>query len=308
MTQTAKRIAPGAYQALRDALPVIFWYRRPFKNFLHASLRDHTELLTGLDFDQVKRDVADALVDQLITHEQRYRDVTLELMMQIAGFERFPDLEALADASVRVAHAQAAVAELRRWTGAYSRELSEIAQEASRIAASRQKADVLRKFRDDIEGLRQEFLRLHAVADSIARGSEFETFLGSLFVLFDMEPRLKYSLEHEQIDGSFSFDTDDYIVEARWRAKPSGREHADVFAKKVERKGKNALGLFVSVNGFTSDTLETYSEATPFMVMDGLDLMAVLEQRVRLDDLLRRKKRHANETGHCYYAAAEIGV
>jgi hypothetical protein len=301
---TAKRIAPGAYQALRDALPVVFWYRRPFRNFLHASLRDYPELLGGLDFDQVKRDVADLLVDRLMSQEQRYRDVTLELMMQIAGFERFPDLEALADAAVRVAQAQAAVGELKRWTGTYSRELAEIVQESARLAAARQQSEALRKFSDDIERLHHEFLRLHATSDPRARGQEFEGFLGELFGLFDMEPRLKYSLGHEQIDGSFSFDTDDYIVEARWRADPTGREHADVFARKVQRKGKNALGLFVSVNGFTSDTLETYSEATPFMVMDGVDLIAVLEQRVRLDDLLRRKKRHANETGHCYFAAS----
>ncbi len=145
---------------------------------------------------------------------------------------------------------------------------------------------------------------MYLMPDPARRGLEFEGFLTELLALFDMEPRLQYSLTHEQIDGSFSFDTDDYIVEARWRAEPSGRDAADVFAKKVQRKGKNALGLFVSVNGFTSDTLATYSEATPFMVMDGLDLIAVLEQRVRLDDLLRRKKRHANETGHCYFGAS----
>jgi hypothetical protein len=304
MAHTAKRIAPGAYQALRDALPVVFWYRRPFKNFLHASLRENRELLVGLDFDDIKRIVADSLVDRLMADEQRYRDITLALMVQIAEFERFPDLEALVDAAFRIAQARAAVAELRRWTGKYSEELSGIAQEAARLAAARQQIEVLRRFSDDVERLRQEFLRLHAMRDPRARGGEFEGFLAELFGLFDMEPRLQYSLEHEQIDGSFSFDTDDYIVEARWRAEPCSRDHADVFAKKVQRKGKNALGLFVSVNGFTSDTLETYSEATPFMVMDGLDLMAVLEQRVRLDDLLRRKKRHANETGHCYFGAS----
>ena len=43
--------------------------------------------------------------------------------------------------------------------------------------------------------------------------------------------------------GSFTFDTDDYIVEARWRADPTDRGDGDIFAKKVERKGKNAVGL-----------------------------------------------------------------
>jgi len=40
------------------------------------------------------------------------------------------------------------------------------------------------------------------------------------------------------------------------------------------------------------------------MTIDGPDLMAVLERRVRLDDLLRSKKRYANETGSCYFPAS----
>jgi hypothetical protein len=66
----------------------------------------------------------------------------------------------------------------------------------------------------------------------------FEVLLTELFLLFDMEPRLSYNLPHEQIDGSLSFDTDDYIVEARWRQQPTGREHLDVFRRKSsERAG-----------------------------------------------------------------------
>ena len=152
-----------------------------------------------------------------------------------------------------------------------------------------------------------EFLALHASEDSPQeRGRRFERFLTSLFELFDLEPRLAYSLEAEQIDGSVTFDTDDYIVEARWTQAAVQREDADVFASKVRRKGKNALGLFVSVSGFTRGALETYSEATPFMAMDGVDLMAVLAQQIRLDDLLRRKKRHANETGECFLPVSRI--
>jgi Restriction endonuclease len=137
-------------------------------------------------------------------------------------------------------------------------------------------------------------------------GLDFQDFLDKLFTLFDMEPRLAYNLEHEQIDGSVSSDTDDYIIEARWWKGRVGRNDADVFDKKVDRKGKNALGIFVSMNGFSEGALETYSEETSFLAIDGADLMCVLDQRVRLDDLLRRKKRHANETGHCYFAATRM--
>jgi hypothetical protein len=80
---------------------------------------------------------------------------------------------------------------------------------------------------------------------------------------------------------------------------------ADAFAAKVRRKGKNALGLFVAVNGLSSAALATYHESTPFITMDGGDIYLVLDGRVRLDDLLRAKRRRANETGSCYLSAQE---
>jgi hypothetical protein len=80
----------------------------------------------------------------------------------------------------------------------------------------------------------------------------------------------------------------------------------DVFATKIERKGKNALGLFVSVNGFSSDALAQYNSRTPFITLDGSDFYMILEERIRLDDLLRRKKRHANETGDCFFPASQM--
>jgi hypothetical protein len=121
-----------------------------------------------------------------------------------------------------------------------------------------------------------------------------------------LEPRLAYKIALEQIDGSFSFDTDDYILESRWRAESASRGDADIFAAKVRSKGKNALGLFVSVNGFKSTFLERFKESTPFITMEGGDLYAVLDNRIRLDDLLRAKKRHANETGSCYLPISHI--
>ena len=127
--------------------------------------------------------------------------------------------------------------------------------------------------------------------------------LTDLFVLFDIQPRLSYNIDREQIDGALSFDTDDYIVEARWRKQKSSRADGDILAAKVRRRGKNALGLFISVAGFSDDLLAAYSEGTPFLALTGDDLYMVLDGRVRLDDLLRAKKRHANETGHCYLAA-----
>jgi hypothetical protein len=303
---TVKRIAPGAYQALRDALPVVFWYKSPFESYLRMALRDHPALLAGLDFRDVKRYVAAEVVHRLASDEDRYQQAALQLMTEVASMERFPDLEKLDDAELRVADARRAVAELRRWTDQYSSAISEQERrEAERVAAAQQ-TEATRRFADEVEGLRRRFMELFLMADAHQRGYAFEDLLNRLFGLFDLEPRVGYKLDHEQIDGSLSFDTDDYILEARWRKEQASPADADRFAKKVERKGRNALGLFISVNGFTSGVFADYGHSTPFLAMDGEDLMYVLEQRVRFDDLLRRKKRHANETGHCFFPAREM--
>jgi hypothetical protein len=284
----------------------VFWYKRPFESYLRMALRDHPRLLVGLNFRDVKRYVADELVDRLAQGEDRYQHATLQLMTAVASMGRFPDLEKLEDGPLRIAEAQKAVAELRRWTEQYSNAITEQERVAAEREAAAQQAEATRKFADEVEALRQRFMEMFAMADPHQRGYAFQDFLDKLFVLFDMEPRVGYSLPQEQIDGSLSFDTDDYIVEARWRKESADPGDADRFAAKVRRKGKNALGLFVSVNGFTSGVFTDYGHSTPFLAMDGADLMLVLEQRVRLDDLLRRKKRFANETGHCYFPARQM--
>ncbi|SRR6266540_3683647 len=302
----AKRIAPGAYQALREALASSFWYKRNFETFLRMALRDHSELLAGLNFGDPKRWVAHELVDRLAERESAYQPVTLQLMTEVASIRTFPDLESLADADVRVPEARKAVAELRRWTQQYSDAITERERAEAELAAVVQQAETARRFSEELEALRQRFMEMFSMERPHQRGYAFQDFLDKVFALFDLEPRLSYRLEHEEIDGSFSFDTDDYILEARWRKEPADPTDADRFAQKVERKGKNALGLFISVNGFTTGVFQVYDRSTPFLAMDGADLMCVLEQRVRLDDLLRRKKRHANETGSCFFPAQKM--
>jgi hypothetical protein len=304
-----KRISTDAYQALRDALAVIVWNKRPFESYVRTALRENPELLAALPFAEPKRVVADALVDRLVEKEQKYQQVALTLMLEVASMDSFPNIEQIKDhedRTLRLAEAQQAVAHLARLTKSYSGALTERERIAADKEATQAQRDAQRRFSDEIEVLRQRFLELQGEADHQKRGKALEPLLTAFFVLFDMEPRLAYSLEREQIDGSLSYDTDDYIVEARWREDPVDRGDADIFAAKVRRKGKNAVGLFVSINGFTKAALDQYREATPFIVMDGTDLFLALDQRIRLDDLIKSKKRHANETGDCYLAASTI--
>ncbi|MBA2807198.1 restriction endonuclease [Streptomyces sp. KM273126] len=301
-----KTMNPSAYLALIEALTAIFWNKKPFEMYIRAMLKDHSELLARLDFAATKREVSGQLVDLLRANEARYLDLTVALMLDIAVMETFPNLNSQSDSEIMVAKATAAVAELKRWTAKQREVIAEHEAHAASIAESAKKAQEGRAFAEAHEDLKQRFIAMHGATDVHQRGRDFEGFINELFALYDLEPRASYSLDHEQIDGAFSFDTDHYVLEAKWWKETIGRSLLDVFKTNIERKGKNTLGLYISMSGFTSDALVVYSYSTPFITMDGLDFMAVLDQRIRLEELMRRKRRHASETGHCSLPVAKI--
>jgi hypothetical protein len=300
-TVKVQRVDPLAYNALAQALAVIYWYKKPLARFLRVALQDVPEILVRLDFNAPKRETAGLLVELLMANEVRYQEVTIALMLNVAQMDTFPDLAKHEDADRLIAEAQAAVAEVKRWTERHQEIRGAHVNHARNIATDAEAAKSNRNFSEALGALKVQFLGLHAMSDAHARGRALERFLNDLFRLFDLDPRPAYSLEREQVDGAFSFDTDDYVLEAKWWKTPMSRESLGVFAAKVRRKGKNALGLYVAINGFTKDALDEYADSTPFSTMDGMDLMAVLDERVRLDDLLLRKKQHMNKTGSCYF-------
>ncbi|MFD8988979.1 restriction endonuclease [Streptomyces goshikiensis] len=301
-----KTINPSAYLALIEALTQIFWNKKPFELYLRGMLQDHSELLARLDFGATKREVSGQVVNLLRANEARYLDLTIALMLDITAMDTFPNLMSQVDADDMVAKAAAAVTELRRWTAKQQEVIQEHEVHAAAITESAKKAQDGRAFAQSHEELKQQFLVMHSAGDPHKRGTAFEGFINELFALYDLEPRASYNLDYEQIDGAFSFNTDHYVLEAKWWKEAIGRRELDVFKANIERKGKNTLGLYVSMSGYSKDALAVYSYSTPFITMDGSDFMAVLDQRIRLDDLLDRKKGHASQTGHCYLPVSEI--
>lgn len=302
----SKRIGAGAYEALIEALAVVFWNKAPQERFLRFELREHPELMARLPFGELKREVAAELVAYLADHEDRYQSVTLDLMQRVATMDRFPNLEQQTDKAHLVEAANQAVAELRRWverysslTASYERLAAEHAEESKREALRRSTS----KRHDE---LRHQFLEMHGEPDHQKRGRMLEALLNDLFTLYDLNPRRSFSLVGEQIDGAFTFNTDDYILEAKWEKSAAAREDVDVLDAKVRRRGKNTLGLLVAIAGFSPFAVQAHAACgTGLVFMDGTDLFNVLDERIRLDDLLGAKRRHTAETGNPYLPASE---
>ena len=215
----------------------------------------------------------------------------------------FSHLAELSDGADRVAKAQAAYEAVCAVTEQYS-ELAASRESTRREAEERAARAADRQLHDSrLTELKDQFLTMERSFDNPQdRGRAFEVFLNGLFELWDLEPRASYSIEHEQIDGAFTFRTDDYILEARWRAKPLQPKDLNDFRTKVDGKARNTLGLCISIAGFTDGAIEMHSRSrTPLVLMDGIDLMPILEGRIELTEVLKRKRRHAAETGNPMY-------
>lgn len=147
--------------------------------------------------------------------------------------------------------------------------------------------------------LRNEFYRLVTESNRQAAGIALEKLLNRLFHIFDLNPREAFKLTGEQIDGTFVLDHETYLLEAKWEARPVNEAALLTFRGKIEGKSGFTRGLFLSINGFTTEALAsiTRGKQPTFVLADGADLSPVFEQAIRFDDLLRHKVRNLAETG-----------
>jgi hypothetical protein len=146
--------------------------------------------------------------------------------------------------------------------------------------------------------------RLIEVTDlaPLERGFKFEAFLSELFEACELAPRTSFRLVGEQIDGSFQFQGQTYLLEARWRGERTDEADLLVFSGKVGGKAKWSRGLFISISGFSEDGLKAFSQGKPtnIVCMDGLDFYHVMEGKLDLRSVIERKVRAAAETNRAF--------
>lgn len=306
-----QRLDTRVWDPLLEGLASFFWYKGDLHRFLVTELRDAPELLAGIDLsrnsEMSKREAAGVLVERLQQHEARYQPVVIQLLVRLAGFDdRFARLHE--QAPDRVERARATLRELQALTAAYSKEAKELEQRRAELAAESARAESARSHASELAALHARFMTMFSDSNPQARGREFERLLNEAFALWDLMPRAAYNNDHEQVDGAFTYDTDEYLLEARWWKDPLQPKELNDFKVKVDKKAKNTLGLCVAVNGFTDGAIAEHSHSTPLILMDGLDLIAILEQRIQLPRLLTAKKRHAAETGQPFLRVADMDL
>lgn len=293
----SQKLNPSAIIALKEALAQIYWYKKDLRSFLFNSLHNPS-ILGSINWDDYKRSITDTLVELLALNENRYRDELLNLFTAVSAVDDFSHLEFLDDGKNKAIRARKSVEALKKYTLEHQVIWNEKQQADERRSAYAKKIEQAHLFQSQLDSLNKEYSKLVVSSNLQERGYRLEGIFKKLFELFDLDPKASFKIEGEQIDGAFTFEGIDFLFEAKWQNELVRANALDSLASKVQRKLDNTLGLFLSINGFSPDGIAAHSSGRRILLlMDGSDIMAVLEGRIDLQELLKRKRRHAAQTG-----------
>ncbi|WP_448138873.1 hypothetical protein [Sphingobacterium siyangense] len=294
--EVKKKISPQAVLALKEALSVIYWKKEDLQQFIRLTL-NNPAIVSTISWSLTKREIVKEMINRMTNRSDIYESDLMNLIFAVVDFNDFGNLKYWDDDGSKAKKAKEAVDNLRSVTKGYF----QITKEQEEAKLRKSKADENLK---KVLSLQDELLQLKVYFNKIAinknfnqRGFQLEKFLYQLFLLFDLEPKGSFKINGEQIDGAFTFQNTDYLLEAKW-AKEVNRGDLATFCYKVESKFKNAAGLLISIDGVTSEAVST--DFKSIIIMDGSDLLAVLDSRISLTDLLFKKRRKASETGNIY--------
>lgn len=300
-----KVIAPAAINALKQALTHAYWYKSDLRSFLVNTI-NNPSLLTRLNWNDYKRNIVTTLVEFLAREQDKYQGDLLRLIFEITRMKDFSHLRRLEDGDDKERRAREAVEALSELSEAHQALVDEQKEIEEKRRRNLEKRLRIEGVRERLGHLQEEYFAL-LNQNPIERGYSLERLMHGLFDLFDLDPKASFKIIGEQLDGAFSFEGVDFLFEARWRNEQAGAPDLSVFSEKLRAKLENTLGLFLSINGFSDDAVKKHSSGRRLMIlMDGSDLMAVLEGRIELVELLLRKRRHASQTGDIYLRLHDV--
>ncbi len=302
-----QKISTQALLALKDALSNIYWRKKELRQFIELTM-ENPYIVSTIDWQEnPKYESVSQLIDRMAARQDIYQNDLLKLLQETSNFHDFSHLkywDTKGDLTVR---AKESVEKLRKQTKGYFDAIEELNKSAEKRVENLEKVKLTISFTEKLESLKKDFYDIAISDNPQQRGYKLEKLLNEIFLLFDLQPKAAFKITGEQIDGSFTFDNNDYLLEAKWQKALVNAGDLYKFGGKISGKLKNTLGLFISLDGFSPDCTETGSSVVKSMIlMDGQDLMLVLDGRIRLNEMIFIKRRQASDTGEIYYRISGI--
>lgn len=291
-----KKISPQQILAVREALSVIYWKKEDLQQFIKLTL-DNPTIVATVNWNVTKREVVKEIINRMSNRLDLYENDLINLIHAVTDFNDFGNLSYWDEDGSKMTKAKAAVDNLRKVTKVVIHNSKDQEESIARRIKAEQAVKKALSLDAELSQLKDEFNKIALNKNFQQRGFLLEKFLYNLFLLFDLDPKGSFKINGEQIDGAFTFQNTDYLLEAKW-AKEVNRSDLATFCFKVESKFKNAAGLLISIDGVTKEAIS--SDFKSIIIMDGVDLQAILDSRITLSDLLFKKRRRASETGNIY--------
>lgn len=142
------------------------------------------------------------------------------------------------------------------------------------------------------------------------RGFLLQDLLNRLFLIHEIPVTKSFQRNDggEQIDGAFFFYGWHYIVECKWTKKLADVRELDSLLGKVNRSGRQSMGLFLSIEGWSVNVppLLKQNPSKCILLMEGYDLRSVLSGQVELERLLQSKITKLNLESEPFFSATEL--
>jgi hypothetical protein len=156
------------------------------------------------------------------------------------------------------------------------------------------------------------FASLTDSEDKKRRGVLLEDLLEKIFSFYGITAKKSFRRNEggEQIDGAFKLEGSYFLVECKWTEKLTDIRQLDSLYGKISRSGKQTLGLFLSINGWSKHVcpLLKQNHDKSIILMDGYDLRCILVEHnnLNLKDLLLKKLECLHFEGEPYYGAFQL--
>lgn len=303
-TLLVRKLTPDLKNAIKDCLMNLFFRKQDLLDFLKSSN------LSSIDLKNVDvNDTKSRMIDIMFANISSRNDMgALQVKSIITNIIDWSDFGShwFQNGTLSSDDARASIERLKVIIGEKTKKDEEI----QKIKAREEEIKKQQQRITSYKSLYENFVELCRLSESAQkRGYELEKLLVSLFDYFEIEVYKSFKLKGEQIDGSFKFDGQNYTFEAKWQDKTSAINSLYEFAMKIETNNLYPRGVFLSLGGYSKEAVEiiTKNKKPNLILFDAQDLIAVLEERIVLPELLHHKIRYAqSKGGNIYVNASEL--
>src|SRR5690606_14740062 len=212
-----QKISTQALIALKDALANVYWRKKELRQFIELTM-ENSYIVSTIDWQEnPKYESVSQLIDRMVARQDMYQNDLLRLLQETSNINDFSHLKYWDDKGDLTKRAKETVAKLRAQTKGYFDTLKELNEAAEKRLENIEKVKHTISFAEKLDELKNQFLALATSSNHQQRGFKLEKLLNNLFHLFDLQPKAPFKITGEQIDGSFTFDNIDYLLEAKWQ-------------------------------------------------------------------------------------------